>query len=118
MNAYAEHAFRHSTIQPDGASLGDTLASGAEQMRKFGLKPKQAIESPDGPPFPIPLVYLWRWYTELSAGLPINGMVMPMVTWESLAAWSHITRNRLEMWEANALIGLGAIRANVQMKKK
>ena len=111
--------FRYGVVQPDGASIGDHAASGKEQMEKFGLKPKQPIVTPDdGPPFPAPLLYLWNWFIEHMAGLPVNGVAVPVVTWESLAAWSRLMHIRLEPWEAIEMIELGALRASVQMKKK
>jgi hypothetical protein len=118
LKIYAEYAFRIGAKQADGATAGDHLASGAEQMRKFGLKPKQHIPTADdAPPFPAELGYLWEWFNEHTSGLVVSGMAMPVVTWESLHAWSRITRIDLDAWEARAMIELGAIRAIVEAKK-
>jgi len=113
---YAEHAFRLGARHDDGASVGDHLESGAEQMRKFGLKPKVAV-LPDAPPFPDPLLYLWTWFNEHCLGLACSGMAPPMATWESLSAWCALTRISLEPWEANAMISMSAKRAQISMEK-
>lgn len=116
--AYAEHVFRLGVVQPDGASLGDHLSSGLEQMRRAGLKPKQPIvTSADAPAFPEPLLYLWKWYTDHSIGLPCSGMATPVVTWESLAAWCAVMRINLDAWEASAMVSLGMLRAKIASEK-
>lgn len=59
------------------------------------------------PPFPRPLAYLWAWFHELLAGAA-SGPSGPCVTWEGIAAWSALTGNAPEPWEAKAIVRLGS----------
>ena len=57
------------------------------------------------------MVYLWRFFDEISMGLSSNGFGPPLVTWESLRAWSEFMAVNLEPWEAKVLVTLGYRRA-------
>lgn len=63
------------------------------------------------PPFPTELQYLWMWFSEHSWGLQANGMAVPNVTWEGLAAWCELMDVALVPWEARAMVRLGNVRA-------
>ena len=80
-----------------------------------GFKKKIEDPVPEGPIFPAELGYLWAWFRGASMGMPINGMSPPRISWETLRAWQKSMRiERLEPWEAECIIHLGAIRASVQ----
>lgn len=66
-----------------------------------------------GPPFPRPLRYLWALFVEIADGLDSGVWAPPVVTWQSLQAWSQLTSVTLEPREACILVQLGAIRAAV-----
>lgn len=93
--------------------MGDHAESAARQFAKLGMKPKIAPVI-EGPECPRQLVYLWNYFHEISMGLASNGMGPPLVTWESLVAWSRFSRVALMGWEARALVDLGYKRAIVQ----
>lgn len=86
-------------------------------MRKFGLKPKVAPKI-EGPELPYEFQYLWAWFCEHVMGLPVNGNVPPVVTWESLHAWCAFMRIDLSPWEALLMVRLGNLRATVITEKK
>jgi hypothetical protein len=46
-----------------------------------------------------------------------GGMSYPVITWEGLRAWSQQMRIDLEPWEADLMINLSCIRANVHAEK-
>lgn len=66
---------------------------------------------------PFALTYLWGWFHELSLGLAVNGMSVPVVTWESLMAWCSLRHVLLERWESMALVRLGQTRVSVLSEK-
>jgi hypothetical protein len=65
------------------------------------------------PQRPRELDYLWRWFEELSCGLPVSGMAPAAVTWEAVDSWSRLRRIVLDPHEAWALVRLGTARLNV-----
>jgi hypothetical protein len=46
-------------------------------------------------------------------GMASGGMAYPVITWEGLHAWARLTRIDIEPWEADVLMNLSCIRANV-----
>jgi hypothetical protein len=46
-------------------------------------------------------------------GMASGGMSYPVITWEGLHAWARLTRIDIEPWEADVLMNLSCIRANV-----
>lgn len=68
---------------------------------------------PEAPAFPDILDYLWRFYGEVSLGIASNGMGPAQITWRDVAAWTWLTGNVLEPWEARCLVQLGLVRASV-----
>lgn len=86
------------------------------------MRPKRPRKPPPtdngSPPFPYELEYLWDWFGELSAGLAVNGMAPPVVTWQAIRAWrKEVGIGRLQPWESRTLIELGMLRAKVQSEK-
>jgi hypothetical protein len=71
----------------------------------------------EGPPFPEALDYLWSWFLKHSMGLASAGEGFPMVTWEGLAAWARHMQIDLEPWEAEAMVLLSTIRANIHAEQ-
>lgn len=71
--------------------------------------PRLALDA--APPFPTELQYLWAWFSEHCLGLQVNGMVVPHVTWEGIAAWCELMDIALAPWEARAMVRLGNVRA-------
>lgn len=59
------------------------------------------------------IAYLWRWFNEVIAGVPSSGMGPQVMTWSDIRAWSDLTGEVLEPWEARALVTLGMTRAAV-----
>ena len=76
-----------------------------------------ALASPEGPPFPEPLDYLWMWFVLHSMGMASGGMSYPVITWEGLHAWSSQMQIDLEPWEAEVMVTLSVARANVHAEK-
>lgn len=79
----------------------------------FGIRPKGGVASDPAPRFPGLLRHVWDVYCEISAGIQGNGWSYPVITWESLKAWSAATGQRLEPREARVVIQLGARRAAI-----
>jgi hypothetical protein len=75
------------------------------------------MASPEGPPFPEALGYLWLWFSQHSMGLAAGGMSHPVITWEGLQAWSQLLQIELEPWEVDLMVNLSCIRANVHAEK-
>lgn len=96
-------------MTPDGATVDDHAKSAARQFEALGIKGAAAVADPESPPFPEPLEYLWTMFMQHAAGLVPVSEGYSRVTWESLRAW----RVELLSWEADVLISLGNIRANV-----
>lgn len=77
-----------------------------------------ALVTVSGPEFPDAIEYLWRWFQEISLGLPVSGFGPPVVTWEALRAWQDLAGvGRIEPWEARALVQLGMLRAAILAEK-
>lgn len=116
---YARHEFENARPMDDGAPIGDHLASGARQLANLPGRTKPLPEIiQEGPPFPEELDYLWRYYIELSKGLPINGMVAPTVSWLDIQAWRvAMDVGPLEPFEVKALVDLGMLRATIAAEK-
>ncbi len=115
---WAEYHFRNRAVTADGTEAGDHFESAQRQLARLPgrkrPKPNGSL-SPEGPPFPEPLEYLWQWFEEISMGLPISGMAPPVVSWDSLQAWQRLTvAGPVERWEAYTLVQLGMLRAGIQ----
>jgi hypothetical protein len=72
----------------------------------------------EGPPFPEALDYLWLWFCQHSMGIAATGMGYPVITWEGLRAWGLQMRIDIEPWEADVMMNLSCIRANVHAEKE
>lgn len=96
----------------DGATARQHLA-GALQRARTGERRRALATELSGPPFPKPLRYLWQIFVEIADGLDSGGWGPPVVTWQSLAAWSQLTGVILQPREACILVQLGAARAAV-----
>jgi hypothetical protein len=109
--------FRKSRSTSDGSTEGEQLESAARQLAALGMTKAAALASPQGPPFPEPLGYLWAWFVQHSMGMAVGGMSYPVITWEGLQAWSLQMRIDLEPWEAEVMMNLSITRANVHAEK-
>lgn len=96
----------------DGASYGDHAESARRQFEKLGKTPKRPIIAEE-PEFPQLIDHLWRWFNEIIAGVPPGGFGPQVMPWSDMRAWCELTGERLEPWEARALIRLGIVRVNV-----
>lgn len=112
---FAEWSFRQTSTLADGAQIGDVLESGHQQMAGFRIAKAAVVVAPP-PPFPLELDFLWEWYIDVSSGLPINGMVAPTISWDTLKAWQDLARIELEPWQAQTLVRLGSLRVSIQME--
>jgi hypothetical protein len=111
--AFVEHDARFGTKLSDGASISDHQKSAARQFALFGkMKAAEALII-EPPQRPRELDYLWRWFEELSCGLPVSGLAPAAVTWEAVDSWSRLRRIVLDPHEAWALVRLGTARFNV-----
>jgi hypothetical protein len=115
--AFAGFEFKNARRASDGATEGEHKASAAKQMAALGWKQAAEEVLPDPPPFPSEMSYLWSWYCQHSLGLVVNGMSPAVVTWEGIAAWSHLMGLALEPWETLTIIRLGNLRANIESEK-
>lgn len=109
---WARHQFELDICDSNGFSSREHLVGALKRARTEVRRQLIAAELA-GPPFPQPLEYLWLLFVEIADGLEANGWVPPVVTWQSLAAWSQLTGISLQPTEALALVRLGAIRASV-----
>lgn len=79
----------------------------------FGLKPRGGVTSEPAPRIPGLLRYVWDAFREVSAGIQANGWTYPVVTWETLRAWSEETDQHLEPRDARLVVQLGERRAAI-----
>jgi hypothetical protein len=119
---FAEYQFRQSRKTVDGASEGDHLESAARQLAQLPGQRRRRRDVtdliPEEPPYPEELDYLFRWFMEITFGLPSNGFGPALVTWEALIAWQSLMDiGPLEPWEAKTLVDLGMLRAQVASEK-
>jgi len=64
------------------------------------------------PDFPHEIGHVWNWFVELLSGVsPGYGPAQP--TWGDVTAWSALTGNAPEPWEARCMVQLGALRAGI-----
>lgn len=117
LTVFAEHAFRHGRRLDDGATEGEHRSSAARQWSALGRRKLASAASPEPPPFPEGLGYLWTWFNEVCAGLAVTGMGPSVLTWEGLDAWRRLMQIRLDPWEASCLVNLGLLRASIQSEK-
>ncbi|SDC06499.1 hypothetical protein SAMN05216337_1001165 [Bradyrhizobium brasilense] len=59
------------------------------------------------------LKYVWDMFREVHAGIQGNGWTHPVITWETLKAWSDETDQRLEPRDARVVVELGQRRAAI-----
>lgn len=116
--AYAEPVFRAGRRVDDGATEGDHAASAAAQFAKLGLKSQAAKVTPDFPPFPWTLDYLWMLFMDFSIGLTSNGMAPVQASWRDIQDWCAAMLLDLEPWEKRTLIRLANLRAYIQSEEK
>jgi hypothetical protein len=114
---WAEIEFKKSRPTADGSTEGEQFESAARQLTALGMTKAAALASPQGPPFPEPLDYLWAWFVQHSMGMAGGGMSYPVITWEGLHAWSTAMRIDLDPWEAAVMVTLSVVRANVHAEK-
>ncbi|WP_439399085.1 phage tail assembly chaperone [Bradyrhizobium sp. PMVTL-01] len=79
----------------------------------FGIRPKGGVTSEPAPRFPRLLRHVWDAFCEIAGGIQGNGWSHPVITWQSLEAWSAATGQRLEPHEARVVIRLGQRRAAI-----
>ena len=106
---FAEHEFRLER-RSGGATEREHLSNAERQIANIpGWRgPQTALD--EAPPFPAELQYLWLWFSEHCWGLQTNGMAVPTVTWQGLAAWCELTDVALAPWEARTMVRLGNVR--------
>jgi len=63
-----------------------------------------ALERLQGPECPDCAGYVWRWYVELSAAAPANGMGPACITHEQIRAWCALRRIGLQPFELDWLL--------------
>lgn len=74
-------------------------------------------DTSDQVPFPEGLEYLWRWYTELEAGRPVqDGFLLPIPPSEYVA-WATLSRVSLRPWEVRVLRAIDAAALRVAQEK-
>lgn len=98
------------TPDKNGVSAREHLA-GALKRARSDERRRQLASELAGPPFPRPLSYLWALFVEIADGLENGGWGPPVVTWQSLQAWSQLTGVTLDPREACILVRLGVVRA-------
>jgi len=115
--AFAEHDFRVTRKNPDGATERDHQASAQRLISMLpGWKRKVEVE-PEGPRCPEELQYLWRWFWDLASGISSGGFGPAVVTWSDLSAWCALRRCDLQPWEATVIVNLGQLRASIALEK-
>lgn len=78
----------------DGASVGDHMAV---VRRRRGETVEDAA-----PELPTEVAYLWLFWCELHAARGC-GMQQNPISWPDIDAFSRVTKERLEPWEARAI---------------
>jgi hypothetical protein len=114
---WATVEFKKGRTTSDGSTEGEQFDSAARQFAALGMTKAAAMASPESPPFPEPLEYIWVWFLQHSMGMASGGMSYPVITWEGLAAWSLQMRIEIEPWEAEVMMSLSCARANVHAEK-
>lgn len=112
LTAWARHQFELDVPDKGGTPAREHLAGALKRARTEERRRALAAELA-GPPFPQPLRYLWLMWVEVADGLESGGWGVPVVTWQSLDAWSRLTGVTIAPCEALALVRIGAIRAAV-----
>lgn len=69
------------------------------------------------PALPFQIAYLWEHFRQIDQGLSGNGFGPPLIAWSDLAAFCALMRIELRPWEAQALVVLSVIRANIDATK-
>lgn len=69
------------------------------------------------PECPPALLYLWGFFVEITHGLDTGGFGPSSITWVNLKAWSELTQQPVEPWEAMTLVRLGLSRAKIASEK-
>lgn len=77
-------------------------------------KPKPVAAAVEQLSCPAPLVYLWRWFSDVMDGVASNGMGPRQIAWQDLAAWCAITGTDIDPWEARVLLALSTQRAVIE----
>jgi len=78
-----------------------------------GVLPPEA----EPPPFPVPLAYVWSWFSQLHGARGAGFGPCPL-TWLDLDAWSRFTGNVPTPWEVELLMALDAEYLNSLADKK
>jgi hypothetical protein len=107
--AYARHEFALSRAAAAGGTEREHL-KGALARAKTAERRREIDAELAGPPFPRPLRYLWAIFAEIAEGLDAS-FGPPVISWQTLDAWSRLTGVRLEAREAITLVRLGRVRA-------
>ncbi|WP_442800902.1 phage tail assembly chaperone [Shinella pollutisoli] len=82
-----------------------------------GKKPGRVEEMPPRPPCPALLVHVWDWFLEIYGGASGGGMGPPTITWPDVRAWSDLTRERPEPWEARLILRLSGMQARIASER-
>ena len=100
MVEFAQHEFRLSTRQKDGATLREHLEA---VQRQTGKKPEELC----GPELPPEGAHWWHWWCELAQGRQ-NGLAVSPITWADVAAWAALTGRQLDPFDLNAIRAIDA----------
>lgn len=81
--------------------------------RQSGKTPKQ-LEPIDAPEC---LLYLWRWFTELSGGRDYGEAGPKAITYSEIKSWAELTKTDPAAWEVETLKALDRAYLSEAMKK-
>jgi len=81
---------------------GTTLSQHVAVLKKQGVDVSAFMP----PPLPPELAPLWRWYIELCAGRPSNGMGATTLTHTEILSWSTLRKIELGSFELSCIWGL------------
>jgi hypothetical protein len=65
-----------------------------------GKLPEELANAPEKP---VLGGHVWDWFLELSRARGANGFSIEPLKYLDIAAWSNLTRTRIEPWELRAL---------------
>lgn len=110
---FAEQEFRAARIKADGST--EKQHNEALDRIRAGLprKKKAAPAAKEGPACPWQLAYLWRFFIEVLNGASGGGMGPATIAWVDIRAWADLTGEVIEPWEAQLMLRLSAMRAEI-----
>lgn len=86
---------------PDGATKRQALES---VERQTGKRPAELI----GPPIPLALAYLWRWFLDIHRGRGSTGYGPAALSYGEIDAWRRLMSADPSPWEIDILRALDA----------